>query len=123
MKFCRVAGAFLCVLLTGAPMMACMLPDAQLSADEMQCCKQMAGDCQSAGMPASHSCCKTVIRPHFDLRPSASASLSAPTLLWTAVNTPLNTTHAESARHFSSLRADAHGPPGCAIDATLPLRI
>src|SRR5215471_4942095 len=45
-----------------SPLMACMLPDADLTVEERECCKTMADDCGQMAMPASHSCCKVVVR-------------------------------------------------------------
>lgn len=42
--------------------MACMLPDALLTLEERECCKNMANDCEQMGMPESHSCCKVTVR-------------------------------------------------------------
>jgi hypothetical protein len=58
----------LIVLLFGGPIMACAVPDARLTADEKQCCKDMSGDCGqgASGMPMSHSCCKTTVQPPHD---------------------------------------------------------
>ena len=57
----------LVVLLMGmslwaSPLMACMMPDALLTVEERECCKSMAGECGQMEMPASHSCCKVVVR-------------------------------------------------------------
>ncbi len=35
------------VLLLGGPIMACAIPDARLTADEKQCCKDMGGEWRS----------------------------------------------------------------------------
>jgi len=43
-------------------LMACMMPDALLTIEERECCKNMADDCGGMEMPASHSCCKVVAR-------------------------------------------------------------
>jgi hypothetical protein len=64
-----VAKLLTCVLLllvAGVPVMACMQPDATLTADEMACCKQMANDCsEMGGQSSGHDCCKkTDIRTH-----------------------------------------------------------
>ena len=40
-----------------APVMACALPNAHMTAAENACCKQMKGQCGSMAMPASHGCC------------------------------------------------------------------
>ena len=52
----------LVVSLWASPLMACMLPDALLTVEERECCKSMADDCGQMDMPASHSCCKVVVR-------------------------------------------------------------
>lgn len=41
-----------------APVMACALPDAQMSQEEMACCRMMHGDCGRMAMSASHGCCQ-----------------------------------------------------------------
>jgi hypothetical protein len=41
-----------------APAMACMVPDAQMSAQERACCQVMKSQCGQAEMPASHGCCQ-----------------------------------------------------------------
>src|SRR6267154_2954391 len=78
----------LIVLLLGGPIMACAIPDAQLTADEKQCCKDMGGDCGQgpSGMPMSHSCCKTAVQPPHDFWPSSTFSFSAPSVAISAVD-------------------------------------
>jgi hypothetical protein len=41
-----------------APTMACMVPGAQMSAQERACCRTMANQCGQTEMPASHRCCQ-----------------------------------------------------------------
>jgi hypothetical protein len=41
-----------------APVMACMMPDAQMNAQERACCRMMKGQCGQMGMPTSHGCCQ-----------------------------------------------------------------
>ncbi|HEX4155984.1 MAG TPA: hypothetical protein VHY48_10250 [Acidobacteriaceae bacterium] len=38
--------------------MACMVPDAQMSAQERACCRMMNSHCGQTEMPASHGCCQ-----------------------------------------------------------------
>src|SRR5215471_5518234 len=71
----RVAPVFLSALLLGLPVMACLALGQMLSQDEKQCCQQMAEECGRANMPSSHSCCKTVVRPHDASLASSSVSL------------------------------------------------
>jgi len=51
-----VALGLICLWI-GSPALAC-LPNSQMTAAEMACCKKMAGDCHT-GM-GQHPCCKTV---------------------------------------------------------------
>lgn len=43
-----------------APQVVCFMPDETLTPSEIDCCKQMAGDCM-ANM--SHACCQKAVRP------------------------------------------------------------
>jgi len=50
----------LLVLLTAScltPVMACMVPGAQLTTEERACCRMMQNQCGQMEMPASHGCC------------------------------------------------------------------
>ena len=40
-----------------APVTACMVPGAQMSAQERACCRLMGDQCGQAEMPPSHGCC------------------------------------------------------------------
>jgi len=124
MKRASMFAPVLALLVFGGPIMACLVPTAQLSAEEKQCCKEMAGDCgTSSTMPESHSCCDTVIRPHNDQLPSASLSLSVPLSQWTAPAPFLAVPPIENTDRFGLLLARAHAPPGSALEASSPLRI
>src|SRR5258708_32006607 len=92
------------VLLLGGPIMACAIPDTQLTAAEKQCCKEMGGDCgqDASGMPMSHSCCKTSVQPPHDFRPSSTFSSSAPYFVIRAVEFPLVLSLAEQPGQFAS---------------------
>jgi hypothetical protein len=59
--------------------MACVVPDAQLTAEEKQCCTEMGGACQpdQSGVPMSHPCCKPTIQPRNDFRPSSTFAVRA----------------------------------------------
>jgi hypothetical protein len=58
----KLAVLVLVVSVWASPAVACMLPDADLTGEERECCKSMADDCGRMAMPASHSCCKVVVR-------------------------------------------------------------
>jgi len=52
----------LALSLWASPLVACMLPDAMLSAEERECCLTMANDCGDMEMPASHACCTVTVK-------------------------------------------------------------
>ena len=58
----KLAGFLLLVVLVGYPAMACLTATAEMTAAERECCKQMAEQCGSMDMPASHSCCQKEVR-------------------------------------------------------------
>jgi hypothetical protein len=41
--------------------MACMIPDAQMSTQERDCCRTMKDQCGQMEMPASHGCCQKTL--------------------------------------------------------------
>jgi hypothetical protein len=105
--------------------MACAIPDARLTADEKQCCKDMGGDCGqgASGMPMSHSCCKTVVQPPHDFWPSSTLSLSSPSVAISAVDfAPALPLPGESDQ-FAFWLSRTPSPPAETVDASAPLRI
>jgi hypothetical protein len=48
----RQLGALILLLVT------CMVPGAEMSAQERACCRTMKNQCGQMGMPASHGCCQ-----------------------------------------------------------------
>jgi hypothetical protein len=59
MKSLRQIGVLVLLLASClAPAMACMVPDAAMSAQERACCRMMKNQCGQMGMPASHGCCQ-----------------------------------------------------------------
>ena len=105
--------------------MACAIPDAQLTAAEKQCCKDMGGDCgqDPSGMPMSHSCCKTSVQPHQDFRPSSTFSSPAPYFVISAVDVLAVVALAEQSGRFAPWLSRALSPPLATLDAPAPLRI
>lgn len=58
MRALRQFGVLFLLLVTfAAPVMACMVPNAEMSAQERACCMQMKAQCGQMEMPASHGCC------------------------------------------------------------------
>jgi hypothetical protein len=59
MRVLRQLGALVLLLVTTvAPAMACVVPDAQMTAAERACCRMMKDQCGQMAMPASHGCCQ-----------------------------------------------------------------
>ena len=125
MRRSSIFAAFLAVLLLGGPIMACVVPNAQLTAEEKQCCKEMGGGCQpdGSGMPMSHSCCKTTVQPRTDFRPASTISAPAPLLVVTFIEPPADSFSASEFSEHALWFTRSHAPPGEAIDASSPLRI
>src|SRR5260370_17679855 len=125
MNFAIHFGCLLVVLLLGGLIMACEVRDAQLTADERQCCKEMGGDCGqgASGMPMSHSCCQTSVQPPHDFRPSSTFSSSTPYLVISAVDFPPVVVFGEQSGRFASWFRPAPSPPLAKLDASAPLRI
>jgi hypothetical protein len=59
MRVLRQLGVLVLLLVSClAPAMACMVPDAQMNAEERACCRMMKNQCGQMEMPASHGCCQ-----------------------------------------------------------------
>src|ERR1700677_754809 len=114
----------LVVLLLGGPIVACAAPAAQLTADEKQCCRDMAGECGrgASDMPMSHSCCKNAVSPPDDFRPSNPLS-ATPSLIISAVEPPVALRFAQQPTQRASWQLRAPSPPLESLDASAPLRI
>jgi hypothetical protein len=58
MRAVRHFGVILLLLLScTAPLMACVTPEAQMTAAERACCRVMHNQCAQVGMPDSQDCC------------------------------------------------------------------
>ena len=61
MKIFRHFGVFLLLLLScAAPLMACVIPEAEMTAQERTCCRMMHNQCDQMRMPDSQNCCAKV---------------------------------------------------------------
>jgi hypothetical protein len=59
MKGLRQFGVLVLLLVISlAPAMACMVPDAQITSQERACCRTMSSQCGQTEMPAAHGCCQ-----------------------------------------------------------------
>ena len=58
MRIFRQFGVLVLLVSCLAPAMACMIPNAEMSAQERACCRMMKNQCGQMEMPASHGCCQ-----------------------------------------------------------------
>jgi len=82
----KFASAFLLLWLFASPAMACLLPGAQLSQEEKECCRSMVGMCDDMARNTSHSCCVKV-QTH---NPSYVIAKTGSTFVQQLPATPLN---------------------------------
>lgn len=109
---------FLTVFWAAAPLLACMLPERAMTAQERECCKHMAQMCGSSSMLQSHSCCTTEVRSGVTMV-ATSERHNVPQL-------QLIATVSESKEpNFSEtlLESRPHHPPGEFLPETTVLRI
>jgi hypothetical protein len=94
MRVLRQFGVLVLLLVSClAPAMACVLPDAQMNAQERACCRMMKDQCGQMGMPASHGCCqKTPPSVHDNAINTKTVTLHpvAVTTLWLTASELLN---------------------------------
>ena len=119
---CKVVVGCACLLLAGAPVLACLLPGEALSPAEKQCCREMAGQCGRVDIPSSHSCCKTVVRAHPVWLPRTSVSPVQP--LRVVPELPAENLAAANGDGGFALRClSSHAPPESPSGTLLVLRI
>jgi hypothetical protein len=110
----KVGVSVLSLLLLAMPVMACLIPEAAMSAAERDCCKRMAQECGKAGMPQSHSCCQTTTVPdHFAAIKNASDANSVHVTLAVTYGLHQNTFRIPTLQESFSApwAADIHSPP------------
>jgi hypothetical protein len=125
MKRTSIFAAVLAALLFGGPIMACVVPDAQLTPEEKQCCKEMGGGCRpdQSGMPMSHSCCKTTVQSRNDFRPGSTISAPVPIVVVAFVKPPVEFSSSDQFIEHALWLRQSHSSPGEATNASSPLRI
>lgn len=100
-----------------APIMACLWPGASLTAEEQQCCREMAEHCgrMDMDMPSSHSCCRPVVRdtdPYLaTFRPSVSGVHHEMPAVLPIQGQPLQVLMIADPRVLSSTHAPPESPP------------
>src|ERR1700684_1449995 len=121
----KVAVFALAVLCAGLPAMACVVPNAAMTAAERECCKKMARQCGDMGMAKSHPCCQSTATPaDFHALKTASSQLNLVSLVLFH-SLPLT---AQAGAYFllaqwSSRVSCTHSPPGLDSTTTTILRI
>jgi hypothetical protein len=121
----KVAVFALAVLFAGLPVMACVAPNAAMTAAERECCKKMAGQCGDMGMAKSHPCCQATATPaDFHALKTASSQLHHVSLvLFHALPLTAQTGAYFSLAQWSSRVSCTHSPPGLESLTTTVLRI
>src|ERR1700740_1230814 len=121
----KVAIFALAVLFAALPVMACVVPNAAMTAAERECCKKMAGQCGDIGMAKSHPCCQVTATPaDFHALKTASSQLHHVSLVLLHALRPNAQTDAYvSLAQWSSRVSCTHSPPGVESLNTTILRI
>ena len=126
MNLLSKVGVFvLAMLLATLPVAACVLPGAQMTAAEQDCCKKMAEQCGHTGMVKSHPCCRISAAPSNLQALKTSATQIGDFTLMVSHSLPV------SAQSITALTvapvafqiSDVHGPPGLESLSTTILRI
>jgi hypothetical protein len=108
--FSKLAASALLLLVCGAPLMACLAPNAQLTEEEKACCRDMAGECSGMEMAADHSCCQKIVPSPKDalVKQLAAIDDAAAAAAAIAAQGTLSPAVPEQSR---DLPADRHPPP------------
>lgn len=110
--------AVLVLALSLAPSMvaACLLPLAQLTADELECCRVMPADCGQERMPDAHSCCKATAETNTVVLAAVKSFTVVPPLESAspvvAYVVSCQTRQATADEFFSTIHAPPESPPG-----------
>ena len=97
-------------LVLGIPVMACLVPDVEMTAAERECCKHMAQQCGSMNMPSSHSCCQTEVRQSSPMLHVERAQV-APQLMAAMIVTVATIEPIESHVTFTERHPPPESPP------------
>jgi len=121
----KVAVFALAVLFATLPVMACVLPNAAMTAAERECCKKMAGQCGDMGMAKSYPCCQVTATPadFHALKTASSQTHHVSLVLLHALPLTSQADTYSSLAQWSSRVSCTHSPPGLASLSTTVLRI
>jgi hypothetical protein len=105
--------------------MACAVPNAEMTPAEQECCKKMARQCGDMGMAKSHPCCQSTATPtDFHALKAASSQLHHVRLILSHARPVASQADAGfSLAQWSSRASCTHSPPGLEFLATTVLRI
>jgi len=102
-RLANCAAALVVLAALAAPAMACLVPGLAMTTEEHDCCRHMAGQCDSMGMSPSHSCCPMQVRApdvYVTVSPaSVPVILSTPILFAGPIPQPDSWSGATSAEH------------------------
>jgi hypothetical protein len=105
-------GILLVSVILGYPAMACLTLGVEMTAAERECCKQMAQQCGSMKMPASHSCCQTEVRQPHSMLHVATTQIAPPVATQVAVIDAPTYSVADADSSFFELHRPPESPPG-----------
>lgn len=113
----RKAGVFaLALSLAPTVVAACLIPLAQLTAAELECCRIMPADCGQDRMPDAHSCCKATAETNTVVYAAVKSFTVAPppeSAGPVALHSVLPQTRLVAAHDiFSSIHSPPESPPG-----------
>src|SRR5258708_294508 len=105
--------------------MACLVPNAAMTAAERECGKRRAGQCGDMGREKSHPCCQVTATPaDFHALKTASSQLHHVSLvLFHALPLTAQADSYFSLAQWSSRDSCTHSPPGLEFLTTTVLRI
>lgn len=112
----RVLATTLALVWLSVPLLAC-LPNDSMSAEEMECCKKMAGNCDMGG--GNHKCCDTAVNhaaPATALLEAAAFDLQ---VFLVAAPLPPLVAAAPEAPHGIDSSFVASSPPSLALSSIL----
>jgi len=124
MRWWRNAVALgLTLMFAPAVVAACMLPFAELTSSERECCRKMATECGEGDMPSEHSCCTTAARNDTVMLATAKAcSIDSPLVLGGVVDAAV-VAQATDPALASGILSNIHNPPESPPISATVLRI
>jgi hypothetical protein len=108
-------------MLTGTlvPQLACFMPGDAITKPEMDCCKDMTGDCTGTNM--SHPCCQMVVRSEIGVAAKVIKN-ATPDFSMTDGATDISAAVSGSGYQKGPIH-DIHAPPPVTIGSSSVLRI